>query len=359
MSELKKENITELHPSIKNASRFPTQFIHNVDIENILINNMALVANNWFRFQSEWTYNAYKTLKDLDKYLILIYLIQKTFNHYSDTFLILSEKTLYDSEKFEIEKINLIEISEELNIPKETVRRKINELNKTGFIERLGKRIIIRTGAFAKQRPVQTVKLLSTFLSTVSQVLSDQNKNIINSPIEALELENFIRSNFTLIWKFYFRTQIPNLVEWRNFYGDLETWAVAGTVLINQMHKLRDKYKGKGVMEDSEKFSNDEKFRRSYENALSKGNEITGVNASSISEVSGIPRATVIRKLKHGLKMGVLERDKNQLYTIKKMKAPKLKEFLQIGKTIQFRIYGFIGTFFDLYKNRERMPKAK
>ena len=77
MSELKKENITELHPSIKNVSKFPTQFIHNVDIENILINNMALVANNWFRFQSEWTYNAYKTLKDLDKYLILIYLIQK------------------------------------------------------------------------------------------------------------------------------------------------------------------------------------------------------------------------------------------------------------------------------------------
>ena len=33
MSELKKENITELHPSIKNVSKFPTQFIHNVDIE--------------------------------------------------------------------------------------------------------------------------------------------------------------------------------------------------------------------------------------------------------------------------------------------------------------------------------------
>ena len=32
-------------------------------------------------------------------------------------------------EKFEIEKINLIEISEDLNIAKETVRRKINELN--------------------------------------------------------------------------------------------------------------------------------------------------------------------------------------------------------------------------------------
>ena len=40
-----------------------------------------------------------------------------------------SEEQFYTKEEFEIEKINLIEISEELSIAKETVRRKINELN--------------------------------------------------------------------------------------------------------------------------------------------------------------------------------------------------------------------------------------
>ena len=64
---------------------------------------MPKVSNDWFRFQSEWVYNAYLTMKDMDKYLILIYLIQKTFRHFSDMFLVVSENTLYDLENFEIE----------------------------------------------------------------------------------------------------------------------------------------------------------------------------------------------------------------------------------------------------------------
>lgn len=358
MSETIKDNVTRIHPS-NTSSSFPLQFTQNSDIENILVNNMSFVANHWFRFQSEWTYNAYKTLKDLDKYLILIYLIQKTFKHYSDMFLIISEESIYNQEKFEIEKINLIEISEELNIAKETVRRKINELNNSGIIERSGKKIILHTEAFAKQRPLKTIRLLANFLSVISRILSEENRNIINSPVQSKELEHFIKSNFTLVWKFYFRAQIPNLVDWRNFYGDLESWAVAGTVLTNQMHKIRDKYKGKGVIFDSDKLSNDEKFKKVYETALSKGNEITGVNASSISEISGIPRATVIRKLKQGIKMGVLDKDKNQLYIMKKLKVVKLKQFFDAGKSVQFRIYNFIGTFFDLYNNRDKIPKSK
>ena len=110
--------------------------------------------------------------------------------------------------------------------------------NKTGFVERSGKRIIVNTEAFAKQRPVKTVKYLSSFLSTISKLVSDQNSQIISTHIPALEIETFIRDNFSLIWKFYFRTQIPNLVDWRKYYGDLESWAVANTVLINQMHKV-------------------------------------------------------------------------------------------------------------------------
>ena len=46
--------------------------------------------------------------------------------------------------EFEIEKINLIEISEDLTIAKETVRRKINELSLEQIITRKGKKIILR-----------------------------------------------------------------------------------------------------------------------------------------------------------------------------------------------------------------------
>ena len=59
------------------------------------------------------------------------------------------------------------------------------------------------------------------------------------------------------------------------------------------------------------------------------------------------------------MKMGVLEKDKNQLYIMKKLKVNKLKQFFDAGKSIQFRIYDFIATFFDLYKNKDKIPKSK
>ena len=111
-------------------------FLSRDEVNNVLTDNMGQLGRAWFKFQTVWANNAYSRFKDMDKYLILIYLIQKTFKHYSDIFVIVSEKSFYSNEDFEIEKMNLIEISEDLQIPKETVRRKINELNMEGIIAR-------------------------------------------------------------------------------------------------------------------------------------------------------------------------------------------------------------------------------
>ena len=96
-------------------------FLSRDEVNNVLTDNMGQLGRAWFKFQTAWAYNAYSRFKDMDKYLILIYLIQKTFKHYSDIFVIVSEKSFYSIEEFEIEKMNLIEISEDLQIPKETI----------------------------------------------------------------------------------------------------------------------------------------------------------------------------------------------------------------------------------------------
>ena len=357
MSDTKKDNIAELF-KVEKKEKITSYYIYNEDIDKALMNNIPQVINDWFKFQSMWTYNAYASLKDMDKYLILMYLIQKTFTHYSDTFLILSENTFYNMDNFEIEKINLIEISEELKITKETVRRKINELNKNGVIERIGKRIVLNTEAFQKQRPVTTIKQLSVFLSKMSDIINNETK-VLSKQVDSKTLENFIRENFSLVWRFFLRTQIPNLVSWRSFYGDLETYNVTGTVIVNQMHKLRSKYKGKGILIDNDKLSNDDKFKKIYEYAFSRGDEIVGINASSISEITGIPRATVIRKLRQSTKFGLIQKDKNQLYITKKLKKTKLNSFFDTGREVQSRVYNFIATFFSLYVSKERIPKSK
>ena len=55
----------------------------------------------------------------------------------------MSFESFYNQERLSIDKINLIEISKDLNIPKETIRRKVNFLQDQGIIYRDGKSIFL------------------------------------------------------------------------------------------------------------------------------------------------------------------------------------------------------------------------
>ena len=78
---------------------------------------------------------------------------------------------------------------------------------------------------------------------------------------------------------------------------------------------------------------------------------VTGVNASSISEITGIPRATVIRKLRATEKKGLLHKDKQQLYTIGRNYKPKLRDLEKVFMENQMDLCRFVATFFELYRN--------
>ena len=80
--------------------------------------------DTWGKFQQAWTNRAYKSYRDLDKYIVLIYLIKESWQKLAEKFQYQTMDEFYESEFVTIEKINLIQISNELNIPKETIRRK-------------------------------------------------------------------------------------------------------------------------------------------------------------------------------------------------------------------------------------------
>ena len=84
----------------------------------------------FYKFQQTWVNKAYSVFKDFDTYLILMYLKQKIYVDYSDRFHYMSLNNFYSQDKIAIDKINLIQIAKSLNIPKETIRRKINYLEK-------------------------------------------------------------------------------------------------------------------------------------------------------------------------------------------------------------------------------------
>ncbi len=334
------------------------EFINKEEVHSILSLNFGRISDNWFKFSTTWNYNAYETFMDMDKYLILIYLVQKSFRHYADILIIHSEEQFYTKEEFEIEKINLIEISQDLKIAKETVRRKINELNNEQIITRNGKKILLRPLTFIHQRPKHSIKAISVFLSTCSKYLATQEW--FGSSVEAKDIETFIRYNFTLVWRFFFRFKIPFLIRQREFYGDLETFIVAGTIFANHIQRLRDKLKDNPlILENKEEAdlgkTNYLKWARFI---ITSKEKVTGINASSISEITGIPRATVIRKLKTTEKKGLLHKDKQQLYTIGKYYKSKLGDLERVFSENQMDLCKFVSTFFELYRNPSLKPKS-
>ena len=115
----------------------------------------------FYKFQQAWVNKAYDVFKDFDTYLILMYLKQKIYVDYSDRFHYMSVDAFYSQEKIAIEKINLIEISKSLNIPKETIRRKINFLQEKEIIFRKGKSIYLNSKALEIIKPNTTLPMLS------------------------------------------------------------------------------------------------------------------------------------------------------------------------------------------------------
>ena len=170
--------------------------------------------------------------------------------------------------------------------------------------------------------------------------------------VDAKEIENFIRENFTLVWRFFFRFKIPFLIRQRKFHGDLESFIVAGTIFANNIVRLKEKHKNNPITKKIN--SNDlgeENFIEWAKFIILSKEPILGMNASSISEITGIPRATVIRKLRISEKSGMIYKDNRQLYTIGKSYKSKLKDVGKLFSENQVDLCKFVSTFFELFRN--------
>ena len=105
--------------------------IYKEDILGVIESKYSTLGSVWLSHQMEWMNGVYSSFKDHDKFLILIFLVKKTLDFYSRNFIKLSYDEFYAKETVEIEKFSIAEISEALNIPKETTRRKLLTNNKS------------------------------------------------------------------------------------------------------------------------------------------------------------------------------------------------------------------------------------
>ena len=310
------------------------------EVYNVLSSHSNETVTLWFKLQQVWCNNAYNAFKDYDSYLILIYLVNQVFQKYSDRFQYLSFQEFYEKNELNIDKINLIEISKELNIPKETIRRKVNFLQDQNIIFRKGKTIFFNNAINRVQKPSNSKKMLVNFLEKTSSILGKEEW--FGKSFSKEEIEGFIDKYFTICWQHWLRLQIPYLVRFRTFFGDLETWNVWGAIGISQFTDYSKQVKSR-VVEDPRTYAD------LYLHLL-RHTPKNGINASSISEISTIPRATVIRKLKYLLKQKLVTKNKKLEYML--LPSPKnIKSFEENYMHNQKHKAGFVTTIFDLMKN--------
>ncbi len=323
---------------MNNKTIFQTEVQEN-QIKSILEKYYLTIITEYFELQRGWLYRAYQAFNDLDKYFILISLVSKTFNAYKDYLIKMDYDKFYLQKQFEIKKFNVVDISRQLAISKETARRKILELEKKGIIRKEKKNLFIQRGAYEAQKPIESIVAISRFMSSLSKKLNENGviKNIITSK----EFERLIKQNYTVCWNIFLEHQLNFMTEVKvKFFHDLETWVVWGNILYNQNLHLNQKIKG---MKHYDEFISNVSTNLTDELTALTGT--IGLNAMTVSELTGIPRPTVIRKLNNLQKDQFIAKDSGGRYTI--MNSIKTKELNDFRIKNISRIASMIGKIFN------------
>ena len=164
--------------------------------------NYQFLITEFFEYQLSWFYRAYVTFNDFDKYIILAYFFKKNLFAYADLFQLKTYDEYYSLPFIELDKLNIIEISKELRISKETARRKVLELEKGGIISKDNKKITINHKNINKLiEPNLTIKSFSRLLSSVSKVLYKNNK--VNKEYDRKFFESRIKKNILNVGQFF------------------------------------------------------------------------------------------------------------------------------------------------------------
>jgi DNA-binding Lrp family transcriptional regulator len=230
---------------------------------------------------SNWLIRAYKRYNDIDKFLIIIYLIHQNLAFYRKNGLIIDYDTFYRDRTLEINKINISDISKDLELPKESVRRKILDLEKNGAIKKIGKKIFIDRSTLFKAKATDTVLELSNLLVQFNKIL--KKENLIKEIFELDKITNSIKENFSFCLYQLNKFIFIYLNRWRAELKDLETLSIAMILVLSATHN-KDFIPSKSSLNT---------YRKDI-----MGSDLRGVNAMSISEITNIPRPTVVRKLK-------------------------------------------------------------
>jgi len=226
----------------------------------------------------------------------------------------------------------IISIANSTGIPKETARRKVKKLINREFlkIDKNTKEYYWDLLPKHKDAYYKTINEEIAMLSKFVHGFSTHLKLNFDQHV----IQNEIKSQFSFYWYHFLSCQLTWLKMWQNKIKDIDLILITLQTIIptlqyadkNQNIKdigLENMYTVVGKTSNQYKFSG------------------TAVSATSISEITGIPRATCIRKLEKLVNFGLLVREKKtKRYFINQLTASSTKNILT-KENIRFTISVF------------------
>ena len=301
-------------------------------IFKVIDKNFSRLAPFYYKLINNWMIGAYKSFGNIDKYIILIYIINKDFIFFRKNGLIVDYDTFYKDKILEVDKINISDISKDLQIPKESVRRKVEELEKADIIRRKGKKIFVNRTAIPVVQANLTLKNMSILLCEFNKILKEED--IVKVAYQTTEISDSIKKNFSFVWYQFYKFLFIFTNRWRKEVGDLETFCIGIIVLVNAAENKSFRIKD---------FS-----RKKYASSI-QGSDERGVNAMSISDITGIPRITVIRKLKYLINRNILQINEKKLITLN-MSADELGKVKDLQDQNMISLSNFVNRVFNQIK---------
>ena len=277
------------------------------NIEKVIKDNFVKLMPTFYEMESTFLSGLYKRYGDLEGGNIVIYfardlhleILRKRENDLdfdlSLDFFWRNHKNIRQGKK------KIISVSKETGLPKETARRKIISLIRKKHLRKEDKsRLFWEPSSEHKET---YIKIIGEQINSLSKFILEQTK-LLNSVIPLAKIEKEIKKNYSFYWYHYLSVQLQYIKFWHQKLNDLEMLLIGLQTIIQTINYINRKSDG----------------TNSIISRFQKGQDIkeANISATSVSEVTGIPRATCIRKLEKFVKMKVLDKDlKTKRYYLK------------------------------------------
>ncbi len=310
-----------------------SKVLNDDQVYDHMMSNYDQLGKDWIHHQWKWINAVYMAFKDHYKYMIVISLVEKTLQFYDQMNIKLSYEQFYSKSYFQIDKFSITELCEKLQLPKETIRRKVLELEKVGVLKRQKKQIILDRSSFSFIKPENQMKYTARYILQVSEILSKEK--LYFKKLDVKSIENTLKKNFSITWRWFYRMQIPMIIGYHDMFDDLSTFHIWGTVCMNQAFnysKLTNKLNTNKLDYLSYHKEIADRDYTKFNNQIIKGDEAksNGVSAMSISQMTSIPRATVVRKCKLLMKQKYLRLNKRKQYILSNFNIVKILPYQKL-----------------------------